>query len=147
MLKKHEIGDPNSCLNRAADDEPVFVLLGRDASAPRAVRQWVLERLKSGKNKHTDHEIVEADELAKRMDAYRNAWEEEVKAAKDRVRQGEWVPLPDEPCRFCNCISLGIPSKPAVHFLKDDGPEGRDGHQVCRCENCGRSWAAGSSTA
>ena len=37
MTKRELLADPNSCLNRAADDEPVFVLLGRDPAAPFAI--------------------------------------------------------------------------------------------------------------
>ena len=41
MRKRDELSDPNSCLNKAADDEPVFVLRAHDASAPDAIRAWV----------------------------------------------------------------------------------------------------------
>lgn len=40
MLKKDELSNPNSCLNRAADDEPVFVLRANDPLAPEAIIQW-----------------------------------------------------------------------------------------------------------
>lgn len=40
MRKKDELADPNSCINRSKDDEPVFVLCGRDRLAPAAVRSW-----------------------------------------------------------------------------------------------------------
>lgn len=39
-LKRDEIANPNSCLNKAADDEPVFVLRGQDMCAPQHVRDW-----------------------------------------------------------------------------------------------------------
>jgi hypothetical protein len=29
-----------SCLEKAADDEPIFVLRGQDRIAPKTVRQW-----------------------------------------------------------------------------------------------------------
>jgi hypothetical protein len=38
--------NPNGCLARALPDEPMFILLGRDPSAPAAIRGWVDERSK-----------------------------------------------------------------------------------------------------
>lgn len=40
MRKALETATLTSCLNRSRDDEPLFVLCGRDSSAPGAVRQW-----------------------------------------------------------------------------------------------------------
>lgn len=40
FTKLREIQDPNSCLNRSANDEPVFVLVGRDKTAPDAIEAW-----------------------------------------------------------------------------------------------------------
>lgn len=40
MLKRDEISDPKSCINRAADDEPVFVLRANDENAAPAVAAW-----------------------------------------------------------------------------------------------------------
>jgi hypothetical protein len=39
MLKKDEIEGP-SCLTRAADNEPLFVLRANDENAPKVVRLW-----------------------------------------------------------------------------------------------------------
>jgi hypothetical protein len=56
------------------------------------------------------------------------------------TKADEWGHLPNEPCRYCR--------KPGgVYFLQDNGPEGRDGLQPMRCENCKRDWIAGTSTA
>lgn len=60
MRKGHELSDPNSCLNKAQDDELLFVLLARDASSPVAVRSWVQDRIARGKNKWDDPQILEA---------------------------------------------------------------------------------------
>ncbi len=60
MRKRDEMTDPGSCLSRARDDEWVFTLLGRDAAAPVAVRVWVEERIRIGKNQWADPQIVEA---------------------------------------------------------------------------------------
>lgn len=68
MLKTDEIAVPTSCLNRARDDERIFVLLGRDAAAPVAIRAWIAERLRLGKNAPDDAQIVGALDLADRME-------------------------------------------------------------------------------
>lgn len=38
--KAQELADPNSCLNKAADDEPVFTLRAQDRFAPAIVSAW-----------------------------------------------------------------------------------------------------------
>ena len=68
MRKRDELKDPNSCINRAHDDELTFVLLGRDASAPTAILAWVDSRLKQGKNKSYDPQIIDALDTAYAMD-------------------------------------------------------------------------------
>jgi hypothetical protein len=40
MRKNQELSDPASCLNKAADDEPIFVLRGKDPVTPAAIRAW-----------------------------------------------------------------------------------------------------------
>lgn len=40
MIKRKEIASHRSCLNRAALDEPVFVLRANDYNAPAVVRVW-----------------------------------------------------------------------------------------------------------
>jgi hypothetical protein len=61
MRKRDELTDPRSCLNRARADEWLFVLLGRDHAAPVAVRAWIEERIRSGKNVRADAQIVEVE--------------------------------------------------------------------------------------
>ncbi len=41
MLKKNELRNPNSCLNKASADEPVFVLRAKDPMAAQTIRHWV----------------------------------------------------------------------------------------------------------
>jgi len=48
-------------MNRARDDEWTFVLLGRDLAAPAAVRAWIEERIRLGKNERDDEQILEAE--------------------------------------------------------------------------------------
>lgn len=60
MIKREELTNPASCMSRAKDDEMTFVLLGRDKAAPVAIRAWVAERLRLGKNTQHDAQITEA---------------------------------------------------------------------------------------
>lgn len=60
MKKKDELANPNSCLNRARENELVFVLLGRDPAAPVAIRAWAAARIAARKNIATDTQILEA---------------------------------------------------------------------------------------
>lgn len=73
MLKHLELKDPKSCLNKAKDDEPLFVLLGRDPAAPLAIASWINHRIEFGKNHPGDDQITEAIDLMKKMEDYRAA--------------------------------------------------------------------------
>ena len=68
MRKLEELGNPESCLSRARFDEMLFVLLGRDAAAPAAIRAWAEERIRLGKNQRTDVQIQDAYECAATME-------------------------------------------------------------------------------
>lgn len=70
MIKSKELADPNSCLNRAGDDEMIFVLLARDVAAPHAIREWALERIVRGKNNSDDPQLIEALRCAEFMTNY-----------------------------------------------------------------------------
>ena len=76
MIKRDEIEHTESCLNKARDNERLFVLLARDAAAPVAIRAWVAERLRLGKNKLDDAQIREALDCATRMEIERRESEE-----------------------------------------------------------------------
>jgi hypothetical protein len=69
MRKRDELSDPASCLNRADDGEWLFVLLGRDRAAPAAVRAWVEQRVRLGKNRPDDQQIIEAERWAAAVEA------------------------------------------------------------------------------
>jgi len=71
VIKLQELSDPNSCLNRAKDDELLFVLLARDPAAPWAIRAWIDERVRLGKNAPDDAQIEEAEQCARRMEESR----------------------------------------------------------------------------
>ena len=68
MIKRDELSDPRSCLNRARDDEMTFMLLARDAAAPATIRFWIAERIRLGKNKSDDSQIVDAERCAATME-------------------------------------------------------------------------------
>lgn len=64
LLKKAEIEDSQSCWNRAAQDEPVFILLGRDPAMAPTIQFWADYRIEIGKNQPLDQEIMDARLLA-----------------------------------------------------------------------------------
>lgn len=72
MLKRMEASEPNSCWNKALDDERIFVLLSRDAASPSTIRFWIEERIRLGKNERLDPQIIEAENAAKLMELQRN---------------------------------------------------------------------------
>lgn len=63
MIKSKELVDPSSCLNRAREDEAVFVLIERECS-PETIRFWCSLRVAKGKNRADDPQITEALTLA-----------------------------------------------------------------------------------
>jgi hypothetical protein len=69
VRKREELADPNSCLNRAHDDEWLFVLIGRDVSCPDTIRFWAGHRVSKGKNRWDDPEILEALRAADTIEA------------------------------------------------------------------------------
>lgn len=62
------------CYRRAAPDEPIFVLLGRDPHAPAAVRKWADDRaamIAAGDKPPSDQAMVEeARECADTMERF-----------------------------------------------------------------------------
>lgn len=69
MQKNREIADPESCLNRSEDDEPLFVLRAKDPIAAIIVRRWA--QAADYEKLHEPEKIAEALELADAMDEYR----------------------------------------------------------------------------
>ena len=57
-----------------------------------------------------------------------------------KVENGEWVALPEEPCRFCR-------EPGGVFFALNEGMAGHDGSQEVRCDRCKRTWMANESAA
>src|SRR6266702_6417944 len=67
MRQALEITRPDSCINRAARDEMVFVLIGRDKVAPWAIYFWCVMRCVVRKNRWKDGQIQEALSAARAM--------------------------------------------------------------------------------
>lgn len=64
--------DPGTydCYEKAEPDEPMFILLARDVTAPDLVRRWAHERIKQGMNKYQDRQIAEAFQCADDMETW-----------------------------------------------------------------------------
>ena len=67
MATKLDPGKYN-CLARAKEDEPYFMLLGRDATAPLVVLAWCVLRTRMGLN--DPEQLQEARDCAVAMQAY-----------------------------------------------------------------------------
>jgi len=68
MIKERELALPTSCLNKAQDDEPIFVLRAKDLLAADVVRIWAMMAHRSS---HEIWKIKEAREVANQMDMWR----------------------------------------------------------------------------
>jgi len=58
------------CYANANPDEPMFVLLARDITAPETIRRWCGLRMAEGKNKAYDEQINEALMCADAMEKW-----------------------------------------------------------------------------
>ena len=74
MRKQDELSRKDTCMAHAHPQEMTFVLLGRDAAAPFAIRAWADERIRLGKNVETDAQIVEARACADTMEKEGRQW-------------------------------------------------------------------------
>jgi hypothetical protein len=78
---------PFDCYANAEPDEPYFVLLGRDVSAPALVRAWAHERnrlIKTGEKPISDLPMVdEAMDCAKHMEEFRYRRDQERNKTHD----------------------------------------------------------------
>ncbi len=96
MRKKDELTREHTCMQHAHAEEMVFVLLSRDAAAPVAIRAWVAERIRIGKNTESDEQIVEAIQCAETMEVEGRLWADKKLAACDGVTRGLIV----RPCQL-----------------------------------------------
>ena len=67
MLKKQELSDPGSCLNKADANEPIFVIRAKDVLAPMLIRHWAT--MADGIHEH--EKVLEARILADAIDEWR----------------------------------------------------------------------------
>lgn len=67
--KQEELNNSQSCFNKAAHHEPIFVLRATDPLAPAVVGHWAY--LVAGTGLHSDNDIVSAQKAAKEMRAWR----------------------------------------------------------------------------
>lgn len=95
MIKRDAVENSKSCLNKAYDQEQLFIMLARDPAAPVAIRAWIAERLRLGKNKPGDEQIREAYECATLMELQRG----EITSARNQ-QQMPWADAEDSPGRF-----------------------------------------------
>ena len=84
MLRKNEIASTTSCLNKASDDEPIFVLRANDDCAPDIVMKWAFAYRAS--------KVAQGEMTQRQMDKYEEAidlaWQmRQWKAAKDCVHE------------------------------------------------------------
>jgi hypothetical protein len=93
MRKKDELSRQHTCMQHAHSEEMVFVLLSRDAAAPVAIRAWVAERLRLGKNVDTDAQIVEALECARVMEEEGDKWRKQQESDKPAMWEAHDAPL------------------------------------------------------
>ena len=89
MKKCDELNDSESCLNKATDNERLFILIARDPAAPIAIRAWIAERIRLGKNVPADEQIREAFKCAALMELERVEIESACSQQKMRWAEGE----------------------------------------------------------
>lgn len=88
MPKRENIEDKNSCLGKAADDEPIFILRGSNPSAISAISAWIDSRVKLGKNQNGDLKIRSAIQVMMDMESYLDR-QIEIKASNAAVTNPE----------------------------------------------------------
>ena len=109
MIKRLELSDPTSCLNRAKEDELVFVLLSRDPAAPAAIRAWVAERLQMGKNTVHDAQNQEA------------IWVYKTLTLPTQEQQNEYINSYKPPEMLVDVLEV-TPNGPRVASLQEGAP-------------------------
>lgn len=71
MKKMDEIATTNSCLNKAHNDEMIFVLRAKDPAAPIAIRAWIAERMRLGMDDFSGEKLNNAHQCAITMEEQR----------------------------------------------------------------------------
>ena len=79
MIKSEEVANPSSCLNKAAEDEPLFVLRANDELAPYIVEEWAQCRIhQRGRD---DPKALEAIQCANRMREWKDSQQTRMRVA------------------------------------------------------------------
>jgi hypothetical protein len=71
--KRDSLIDARSCFSKAAPDEPIFVLRGKDPLAPLVVKLWAQMATSVGTYGHEENKRASAYDVAAEMERYRNA--------------------------------------------------------------------------
>lgn len=69
MNRQENMNNPNSCLNKADADEPLFILRAKDPIAPLVVRAWAM--LSQQLRAHSGQKCYEAVIVAEDMEEWR----------------------------------------------------------------------------
>lgn len=73
MTRVENMEDPDSCLMRAENDEPLFILRSKDPTSPILVIAWILLRVfLFQKNSLQDMQVRESFDLAEEMQRWRD---------------------------------------------------------------------------
>ena len=70
MWKREELDNPDSCINKAAEDEPVFVLRAKDPCAITTINYWISKRLELLDADPTPTKHDRAKEMSKTKEAH-----------------------------------------------------------------------------
>lgn len=144
--------DGDRCYDAAMPDEPMFVLLARDESSPKLVRQWAAIRqslISAGLKPESDQaQVDEALALADRMEAWRRdadeAWRKQAAfdfaegtadAFRDAVIHGTGATLGGEHVPLDRMHEHGNVERKRGHLLDCQGDE-------FFCPRCAKRWAA-----
>lgn len=94
--KRNTIADPNSCLNKASDAEPLFVLRANDELAPLVVRDWAYRYYASKGKMITNNQLKKYNE-AMNCAAFMEHWKENHQEEKHHVEKSDGVVAPTRP--------------------------------------------------
>lgn len=145
--------DGDRCYDAAMPDEPMFVLLARDESSPKLVRQWAAIRqslISAGLKPESDQgQVDEALALADRMEVWRReadeAWRKQAAfdfaegtadAFRDAVVYGTGATLGGRHVEF----EMTFPPLPDTHPLHGQHRAIRENDEYF-CTACGKRWA------
>ena len=76
------------CYANAHPDEPMFVLLGRDKQAPKAIREWIRLRKESGEK--DPEKFAEAEATAEVMEKWAHERKLDMWERHDALRLDRW---------------------------------------------------------